>query len=81
MTEASLSYDRDLLLAVLIAHQRNSTHSCQCGWDDLLGHAHPEHVIEMYEQVAGDALPACDRKVGCVLPDAHSGPCVQVLRR
>lgn len=73
-----MKYDREVLVAVLIAHQRNSSHGCRCGWD-ILGHSHPEHVIDSYEQVMSGTAP-CAVKAGCVLPTMHGGPCVQVFR-
>lgn len=43
-------YDRDLLVAVLIYHQRKDITSCTCGWA-VLGASHPEHVADEYEKV------------------------------
>lgn len=44
-----VTYDRDVLVQVLVYHQRQDSQSCLCGWDKL-GASHPEHVADMYEQ-------------------------------
>jgi hypothetical protein len=73
-----MKYDRAVLVAVLIAHQRLSIRGCRCGWD-FLGHSHSEHVVDSYEQVMRVGA-TCMVKAGCVLPALHGGPCVQVFR-
>jgi len=74
-----MKYDREVLVAVLIAHQRLTIRECRCGWN-FLGKSQAEHVIDSYEQVMGGNEPPCAVKADCVLPTMHSGPCVQVLR-
>jgi hypothetical protein len=73
-----MKYDREVLVAVLIAHQRRDVGGCRCGWD-ILGHSHSQHVIDSYEQVMDGNAP-CAVKADCVLPTMHGGPCVQVFR-
>lgn len=43
-------YDRDLLVEVLIYHQRTDVSGCHCGWAEL-GASYPEHVADVYERV------------------------------
>lgn len=42
-------YQRDVLIAVLVQHQRKDISGCWCGWSQL-GASHPEHVADVYEQ-------------------------------
>jgi hypothetical protein len=50
---ALVIYDHEVLVDVLVHHQRTSSRGCHCGWD-VLGASHPEHVADAYEQaVAG----------------------------
>ena len=44
-----MTYDHDILVQVLIYHQRLSISHCACGWS-VLGASHAEHVAEVYEQ-------------------------------
>ena len=41
-------YHREVLVEVLIYHQRTSIERCGCGWDKL-GASHSEHVADVYE--------------------------------
>jgi len=41
-------YHRDVLVLVLVYHQRSDISGCVCGWA-LLGHSHAEHVADVYE--------------------------------
>ena len=40
--------ERNVLLQVLIYHQRLDIGSCGCGWS-VLGASHAEHVADVYE--------------------------------
>lgn len=42
-------YDRDVMISVLVYHQRRDITFCSCGWG-ALGRSHAEHVVEVYEQ-------------------------------
>lgn len=42
-----------LLVAVLIAHQRRDIKGCNCGWSDL-GKSHAVHVADMYAAALGE---------------------------
>lgn len=56
-TSAATVYDRDLLVAVLVYHQRQSIKGCACGWS-VLGASHADHVASVYEgAVAVDMTP------------------------
>jgi hypothetical protein len=46
---APVSYDRDLLVTVLVYHGRTSIKGCHCGWAKP-GASHPEHVADIYEE-------------------------------
>jgi hypothetical protein len=48
MSENKIFYNRDILVQVLIYHQRKDSQYCACGWGDL-GKSHPEHVADIYE--------------------------------
>jgi hypothetical protein len=48
---AVMIYDRAALVDTLVYHQRRDIRYCTCGWD-ALGKSHPEHVANVYEQVA-----------------------------
>lgn len=45
----AVGYDRDVLVQVLIYHQRISNLGCACGWGPL-GASHAEHVADVYEE-------------------------------
>jgi hypothetical protein len=45
-------YDRPMLVAVLINHQRSNISGCLCGWG-VLGASHAEHIADMYEAGMG----------------------------
>lgn len=62
----TLPYHRELLVAVLVYHQRTDTSGCHCGWA-LLGASHPEHVADVYEQALNERCkdPHCQ---GCSNP-------------
>jgi hypothetical protein len=40
--------ERELLVAILVAHQRRDISGCICGWS-VLGASHPEHIADMFE--------------------------------
>jgi hypothetical protein len=44
-----VSYDRTVLVNVLVYHYRASIKGCGCGWAEL-GRSWAEHVAEVYEQ-------------------------------
>ena len=46
---ADVTYNRDLLNAVLIYHQRTSIKGCGCGWSRP-GASYTEHVVDAYEE-------------------------------
>lgn len=48
MGEAVKLHERQLLIAVLVAHQRKDIHGCICGWAKV-GRSHPEHVVDCYD--------------------------------
>ena len=43
-----ITYERTVLVEVLIYHQRRSIEACNCGWAKL-GASHAEHVADVYE--------------------------------
>jgi hypothetical protein len=43
-----ITYDRAVLVDVLVYHWATSTSGCGCGWA-VLGASHPEHVADVYE--------------------------------
>lgn len=80
----SVRYERDVLVNVLIYHQRSSLRSCRCGWN-ILGASHPEHIADEYERAIarrgqpyqhnlGDLLP--EQRVTCSYPG-----CTNELRK
>lgn len=55
-----LLHDREVLVEVLVYHQRTNTSGCHCGWA-VLGHSYAEHVASVYEdslRVRQDPSPA-----------------------
>lgn len=44
-----LRYSRDVLVDVLVYHQRLDAGHCGCGWS-VLGASHAAHVAEVYEE-------------------------------
>jgi hypothetical protein len=48
MDNIDISYDRKVLVEVLIYHWPTNTSGCFCGWAEL-GHSHSEHVADIYE--------------------------------
>jgi hypothetical protein len=42
-------YDRAVLVAVLVYHQRLADSTCSCGWG-VLGASFADHVADVYEQ-------------------------------
>lgn len=47
-----LTYDRGVLINVLVYHWRTNISGCGCGWGDLpahLGLSHAAHVADVYE--------------------------------
>jgi hypothetical protein len=49
MEPQSISYDRAVLIDVLVYHQRASSSGCGCGWS-VLGASHAEHIADVYEE-------------------------------
>ena len=45
----TLPYDRDMLVKILVYHQRRNIQHCMCGWRRL-GNSHADHVADVYEQ-------------------------------
>lgn len=43
------TYNREILVDVIIHHARTSIEGCHCGWA-VLGASHAEHVADVYEQ-------------------------------
>lgn len=43
-----MTYERALLVDVVIHHGRKDIRSCYCGWAEL-GASHAEHVADAYE--------------------------------
>lgn len=43
-----MTYNREILVAVLVYHQRLDIGRCGCGWNEL-GASHAEHVADIYE--------------------------------
>jgi len=43
-----VTYDRAILVNVLIYHVRTATSGCPCGWHEL-GRSWPGHVADIYE--------------------------------
>lgn len=54
-----MSYDRTLLVDVLVHHARSDITGCLCGWAKL-GASWPEHVADVYEQALSQQTPADD---------------------
>jgi hypothetical protein len=46
------AYIRELLVAVLVAHQRAASDACACGWS-VVGASHAEHIADKYEAAIG----------------------------
>ena len=42
-------YDREILVTVLVYHQRRDISGCHCGWG-VLGASHPAHIADIYEE-------------------------------
>ena len=47
--DSDLRYSRDVLVDVLVYHQRTSSSGCGCGWS-VLGASHAEHIADVYEE-------------------------------
>lgn len=43
-----LTHDHEVLVTVLVYHQRMDERRCGCGWGEL-GRSHAEHVAQVYE--------------------------------
>lgn len=43
-----VSYDREVLVEVLVYHWRRDAASCGCGWSEL-GRSHAAHVADVFE--------------------------------
>lgn len=48
-----IKYDRNVLVEILVYHWQTNTSGCGCGWAEL-GKSHPEHVADVYEEMAKD---------------------------
>ena len=48
MSDMPIRYDRDVLVQVLVFHQRQDPQYCTCGWGEL-GKSHADHVADIYE--------------------------------
>lgn len=48
-TSRAAPFNRELMIDVLVYHQRTSASGCGCGWAEL-GNSHAEHVVDVYEQ-------------------------------
>jgi len=64
MTPPEVPYRRDVLIEVIVYHQRRDIVGCACGWA-VLGASHPEHVATVYEESvrhreAGSTDPRCE---------------------
>lgn len=44
-----MTYDREVLTAVLVYHWPTASSGCHCGWS-VLGASFPEHVADVYEE-------------------------------
>lgn len=42
-------YDREVLIEVLVYHQRADARFCTCGWGEL-GRSHAKHIADVYEE-------------------------------
>jgi len=49
-----MRYDREILVDVLVHHQRITSQYCHCGWGEL-GRSHPEHIATEYEHAVAEA--------------------------
>ena len=45
----TVPYERDVLVRVIVYHQRHTIGPCACGWFEL-GRSHAEHVATVYEE-------------------------------
>jgi hypothetical protein len=52
VTRRGPAFSRQMLVAVLIEHQRHDPARCLCGWDQI-GRSHAEHVADIYEAAMG----------------------------
>lgn len=43
-----LRHNHEVLVEVLVYHQRTNNSGCHCGWGEL-GHSYAEHVAGIYE--------------------------------
>ena len=48
MNKIKIRYDREVLVEVLVYHQRKNSQYCACGWGEL-GKSYAEHVADIYE--------------------------------
>jgi len=46
---AMTDHERQVLVEVLVYHQRLDIGCCGCGWS-VLGASHAEHIADVYEQ-------------------------------
>jgi hypothetical protein len=44
-----MTYNRHVLIEILIHHWRTNISACSCGWAEL-GGSHPGHVADVYEE-------------------------------
>jgi hypothetical protein len=45
---SDIGYDREVLIKVLVYHQRQDAQYCTCGWG-VLGESHAAHIADVYE--------------------------------
>lgn len=55
-TPAVVTYDREVLVNVLVYHWRSDIKGCGCGWAEL-GRSWPEHVATVYEASVAGTVP------------------------
>lgn len=48
MSRPTTHYEREVLVSVLVYHQRMDDTGCACGWREL-GESHAEHIADVYE--------------------------------
>lgn len=63
-----VTYDRAVLVDVLVYHYRDDIKGCGCGWSQL-GASWPEHVADVYEQ----SVAAYDGMADVVFPVEQLG--------
>lgn len=49
-----MEHNREALIEIITYHYRKTFQYCACGWGEL-GKSHPEHVVDVYEQVLSES--------------------------